>query len=99
MAEPSTSVTIALEQFAINVSHPLLMLMSLTWTSCALPSMKRYSRGAMCLLCWCQSFDVPYLTHFPLLVGILCLLKIRSQWKIFSPATFSPEARHGLSYE
>src|SRR5882724_4830252 len=47
MVEPSISVTIALEPFATSVSHPCLMLMSPTWTSCALPAMNRYSRGAI----------------------------------------------------
>src|SRR5882724_887581 len=65
MAEPSTFVTIALEQFAISVSHPLLMLTSLTWTSCALPAMKRHSRGAICHTMSVSEFDVPYLNHFP----------------------------------
>src|SRR5882724_3418442 len=50
--------------------------------------------GPCAILCQCQSFDVPYLTHFPLLVGILCLAKIRSQWSKCSPATFLPETRH-----
>src|SRR5882724_6233439 len=96
MVEPSTSVTISLMQFAINVSHPLLMSTSLTWTSCALPAIQE---GPCAILYQCQSFDVPYLTHFPLLVGILCLAEIRSQWSKCSPATFSLETRHGWSHE
>src|SRR5467141_4886207 len=69
MAEPSTSVTISLEKFAINVSHPLLMLMSPTWTSCAFPAMNLYSRGAICHTMSVPEFDVTYLTHFHTLQG------------------------------
>src|SRR5882672_4887993 len=69
MVEPSTSVTIALEQFSISVSHPFPMLMSPTWTYCALPAMKQYSRGAICHAMLVPEFDVTYLTHFHTLQG------------------------------
>src|SRR5882724_11540833 len=69
MVEPSISVTIALEPFATSVSHPCPMLMSPTWTSCALPAMNRYSRGAIFHTMSVPDLDVTYLTHFHSLQG------------------------------
>src|SRR5882724_10712540 len=50
--------------------------------------MKWYLRQAVCHTMSVSVFDVPYLTHFQLLVGILCHADITSQWKRCSPATF-----------
>src|SRR5882724_4742352 len=66
----------------------------------------------LCLACYEVIFNrghLPYyvsvivlfslLSHFPLIVGILCLPDIRSWWKSFPPAAFSPETWNGQSHE